>query len=106
MLFTLRQNLIHFIDGQILMIIKPDLHHRCCAATPETFDHSDGKFAVIGRSAGVDAEFAANMIGDLRLAHDLARQRLAYLDVMAADRMQIEHRIKRRRFPNIRYLEI
>ena len=73
------------------MIIKPDLHHWGGAAAAQALYHRDRIFAVLGRPARMNAKFRANMLGNIRLAHDLARQRFADLDVMAADRMQIEH---------------
>src|SRR5258708_10516307 len=88
------------------MIIKPDLHHRCRAAASQTLDHRHREFAVLGRLARMNAELRTYMIGNVRLSHDPARQCFAYLDVMTANLTQIEHRIKRRRFPDISHLEI
>ena len=54
------------------MIIKPDLHDRYRPAASEALDQGNSEFAVLGRFAGVSAEPTADMIGYLRLAHDLA----------------------------------
>src|SRR6185436_6444302 len=42
------------------------------------------------------------MFRNLSFAHDLARQSLADLDVVLADRLRLEHRVKRRDFPDVR----
>ena len=57
-------------------------------------------------SPGVNAELRTDVVGDVRLAHDLARQRLADLQVMPAHGPQVEHRVERRRFPNVRHFEV
>ena len=46
------------------------------------------------------------MLRDIRLAHDLARERFADLDVVTPNFSQVEHRIERRGFPYVRDLEI
>src|SRR5436190_2266316 len=46
------------------------------------------------------------MVRDLRLAHDPARKRLAYLDMMPANGTHIQHRIERRGFPDVGHFQV
>src|SRR5690606_35060560 len=103
-LFTIRQYLVDLVVRQVFVKIEPDLHHRCGTAAAEAFDHGYSEFSVLCGLAGMYPEFRTNMISYRGLAHDLARQRLAYLDVVPADRTQIEHRVERRCFPDVRHL--
>lgn len=105
-LFQRIQNFVDFFVRQIFVIIEINLHHRRSSAASQTFDARYGKKSVAGRFADVNAEFVADMFGDFRLAHNSARQGFANLYVIFSDGTQIEHRIKRRRFPNVRDFQI
>ena len=46
------------------------------------------------------------MSGNFGFAHNATRQRFANLYMIFSNLVQIEHRIKRRRFPNVSYFQI
>src|ERR1044071_10201334 len=79
---ALVDNLVDLLVGQVLVVVEADLHHRRGAAGAEALDQRDRELPVRRRLAGLDAEAAAHALGHLRLAHDLARERLADLEVI------------------------
>ncbi len=105
-LFQRIQNFINLFGRQIFVVIETDLHHRRGSAASETFNQWNRKFAVGRRFARVNSQTIADMFGNFRLAHNFARERFADLQMMSANLSQVEHRIKRRRFPNVRHFQI
>src|SRR4029078_7157672 len=83
--------LIHLFLRQVLVIIKTDLHHRCRAAASEALDHRNGEFAVWRCLSGFNAEFAADVISYIGLAHHLAGKFFTYLNMMAPHGPHIQH---------------
>src|SRR5262249_59307838 len=86
---------VQFSRREILVIIGIDLNHWRVHAGAETFDFDPGKGAVGGDVIFLADHAAANLFQFLR-ATQHARRRAAKLDVKAADRGEIKHRVEAR----------
>src|SRR5689334_22922232 len=94
--FAAVQNFINFFSRQILMKIKPELKHRSRPAGAQTLNQRNRESSVGRRFARLDPQPRADVLCNLRLAHDLARERLANLDMVFADGLSVDHRIEGR----------
>src|SRR5256714_8933540 len=83
------------------MVVEPYLKGRRGSAGAETFDERDRETSVGRRLAGAYAESLADVLGNLRLAHNLARERLANLYVILPDRLGVNHRVEGRDLPDV-----
>src|ERR1044072_2357913 len=91
---ALVDDFVNLLGRQVLVVVEADLHHRRGAARAETFDQRDGALLTRRRLSGLDAKAAARRLGDLRLPHDFARERVANLEVILTDRLGIYHRVE------------
>src|SRR5205814_9692762 len=76
---ALLDQLVNLLGRQVLVVVKPDLHHRRGAAGAEALDLGERELPVFGRLARLDAQASRAVLGDFVRAEDLARERLANL---------------------------
>src|SRR6188508_793051 len=82
---------VHPLGGQILVIVLVHLHDRGGAARAETLDFAQGEEAVLGGLSGRDSEPLLHPPPDAVRSHDEAGDRAADLQVVLADRLQVDH---------------
>src|SRR5580765_1730632 len=85
------------------VIVLVDLHHRRGATGSEAFDHGEGKESVGRRLTRSNSEFRLHPFNDRIRTGQSAHQRLADLEMKFPHGLEIEHRIKRGGFIDLRW---
>src|SRR6185369_3240943 len=92
---------IDLLRCQVLVVVEVKLEHRRRAARAETLNLAECEASVSGRFTNLDSEFLRTVFGDLPGAADVAREGLADLNVILANRFGVDHRVEGRDFPDV-----